>query len=158
MVELEQQHAAWQMHVQQQSCHSLASKLILPFLQTFSDTSFSQPFWGAMVAAAGVGPEPIPHKLLTAPKLSQAIKFCLSQNAVAAAKEVSTRMYNETGVRTAVESFHRNLPTENMYCDLLPKYPAVWQIKVAGKTLKLSKVAAEMLISEHLIVGKDLKS
>lgn len=110
-----------------------------------------------MVATAGVGPEPIPHKLLTAATLSQGIKFCLSKSAVDAAKEVSVRMYNESGVQTAVASFHRHLQTENMSCDLLPQYAAVWQVKVARKSLKLSKIAAEMLIAEHLISAKDLK-
>ncbi|OBT66689.1 hypothetical protein VE03_03955 [Pseudogymnoascus sp. 23342-1-I1] len=123
---------------------------IVPF---FGD----QPFWGAMVATAGVGPEPIPHKLLTAAKLSDAIRFCLSKGAVDAAKEVSVRMYNESGVQTAVESFHRNLQMETLSCDLLPQYAAVWQTKVASKTLKLSKIAAELLIAEHLILAKDLK-
>ncbi|OBT54011.1 hypothetical protein VE04_04593 [Pseudogymnoascus sp. 24MN13] len=124
--------------------------MIVPF---FGD----QPFWGAMVATAGVGPAPIQHKLLTAANLSQGIKFCLSKDAVYAAKEVSARMYNESGVRTAVESFHRHLPTEALSCDLLPQYAAVWQIKVTNKSLKLSKIAAEMLIAEHLILAKDLK-
>jgi hypothetical protein len=110
-----------------------------------------------MVAAAGVGPDPIPHKLLTAANLSQAFRFCLSKNALDAAKQVSARMYNESGVRTAVESFHRHLPTEKLSCDLLPQYAAVWQIKVANKSLKLSKIAAEILIAEHLILAKDLK-
>lgn len=110
-----------------------------------------------MIAAAGTGPEPIPHKLLTVEKLSQAIRFCLSKDAVDAAKQVSKRMYNESGVQTAVESFHRNLQTEKLSCDLLPQYAAVWQTKVASKSLKLSKIAAEMLIAEHLILAKDLK-
>ncbi|KFY40061.1 hypothetical protein V494_03672 [Pseudogymnoascus sp. VKM F-4513 (FW-928)] len=124
---------------------------IVPF---FGD----QPFWGAMVAAAGVGPDPIPHKMLTTENLGQAIKFCLSKDAVDAAKEVSARMYDESGVRTAVDSFHRNLPTETLSCDFFPQYAAVWETKVANKSLKLSKVAAEILISKHLVVAKDLKA
>ncbi|KFY94097.1 hypothetical protein V498_04056 [Pseudogymnoascus sp. VKM F-4517 (FW-2822)] len=124
--------------------------MIVPF---FGD----QPFWGAMVATAGVGPEPIPHKLLTAAKLSEAIRFCLSKDAVDAAKQVSARMYNESGVQTAVASFHRNLHFENLSCDILPQYAAVWQTRVANKSLKLSKIAAELLIKEHLILPKDLK-
>ncbi|KAL5346861.1 hypothetical protein ACLOAV_008004 [Pseudogymnoascus australis] len=111
----------------------------------------------AMVATAGVGPEPIPHKLLTGAKLSEAIRFCLSKDAVDAAKQVSARMYNESGVQTAVASFHRNLHFENLSCDILPQYAAVWQTKVANKSLKLSKIAAELLIKEHLILPKDLK-
>ncbi|KFY22704.1 hypothetical protein V493_06383 [Pseudogymnoascus sp. VKM F-4281 (FW-2241)] len=123
---------------------------IVPF---FGD----QPFWGAMVASAGVGPEPTTFKSLTAENLSQAIKFCLSKNAVDGAKQVSIRMYNESGVKTAVDSFHRNLPIEDLSCDLLPQYPAVWQTKVANKPLKLSNIAAEILIAEHLLFAKNLK-
>lgn len=110
-----------------------------------------------MVASAGVGPEPITFKSLTAENLSQAIKFCLSKNAVDGAKQVSIRMYNESGVKTAVDSFHRNLPIEDLSCDLLPQYPAVWQTKVANKPLKLSNIAAEILIAEHLLFAKNLK-
>ena len=42
--------------------------LVVPF---FGD----QPFWGAMVARAGAGPDPIPIKQLTADKLADAIEL-----------------------------------------------------------------------------------
>jgi UDP:flavonoid glycosyltransferase YjiC (YdhE family) len=37
-----------------------------------------QPFWGEMIAAAGAGPKPIPHKQLTTENLTQAVSHCVS--------------------------------------------------------------------------------
>ena len=42
--------------------------IVVPF---FGD----QPFWGAMIARANAGPDPIPYKQLTAEKLAEAITF-----------------------------------------------------------------------------------
>ncbi|KAM3493089.1 hypothetical protein MY3957_003686 [Beauveria namnaoensis] len=62
--------------------------IIVPF---FGD----QPFWGDMVARAGAGPKPIPHKEMTADILAQGIQYCLSDTAVAAAKLLASRMESE---------------------------------------------------------------
>lgn len=119
--------------------------------------SYSQPFWGAMVASAGAGPKPIPHKTLTSSNLSEAVKFCLSKEATHAAKEISARMRNELGIKSAVESFHRNLPVEALACDLLPAKPATWILKTSKGMLKISNIAAEALIEEQLVQPKSLK-
>ncbi|SPJ82351.1 probable sterol glucosyltransferase [Fusarium torulosum] len=123
---------------------------IIPF---FGD----QPFWGEMVAKAGAGPSPIPHSQLTAENISQAISYCLSEEASQAAMAISVKMECEEGVRAAVQSFHRQLPLERMRCDLVPNEPAVWQYDKSKHLIKLSKVAAEMLLSEKLIEAKHLK-
>lgn len=98
-----------------------------------------------MVAAAGAGPKPIHHKSLNASNLTEAILFCLTPGALAASKQLSVKMSADTGVQTAVRSFHANLPRENVACDLLPDQPAVWTFKKNKKTLKLSKRAAGLL-------------
>ncbi|KAG6304309.1 hypothetical protein E4U44_008644, partial [Claviceps purpurea] len=59
--------------------------LVVPF---FGD----QPFWGAMIAKANAGPEPIPYKDLTAEKLAEAIKICLEPNTLARAAELGTKI------------------------------------------------------------------
>jgi hypothetical protein len=110
-----------------------------------------------MVAKAGAGPSPIPHSQLTAENLSEAIRYCLSEEASQAAMAISVKMECEEGVRAAVQSFHRQLPLERMRCDLVPKEPAVWQYDKSKHLIKLSKVAAEMLLSEKLIEAKHLK-
>jgi hypothetical protein len=102
-----------------------------------------------MVAAASAGPKPIPYKALTAQNLADAISYCLTPQAAAAAQEIAVKMRTESGVRAAVNSFHANLPVERLPCDLLPDQPAVWIYKRKQKSLKLSKVAAELL-SEYL--------
>ncbi|KAJ7768345.1 hypothetical protein B0H16DRAFT_1453071 [Mycena metata] len=114
---------------------------IVPF---FGD----QPFWGNMVAASSAGPKPIHHKLLDAQNLADAITFCLTPEAAAAAGAIADKMKTESGVKTAVASFHANLPLERLKCDILNDRPAAWKVKVTdGKSkMQLSKQAAEVLL------------
>ncbi|RBR07234.1 uncharacterized protein FIESC28_10733 [Fusarium coffeatum] len=123
---------------------------IIPF---FGD----QPFWGQMVANAGAGPHPIPHARLNVMNLSEAIGYCLSQKASDAARAIADRMAGETGVRAAVQSFHKQLPLERMLCDLLPSEPAVWLYTKSKRPIKLSRTAAEILLSTKTIDAKHLK-
>ena len=110
-----------------------------------------------MIAAAGAGPKPIHHKSLTAENLSEAIRFLTTPEAAHAAQQIALRMAIENGVRTAVQSFHRNLPRQSIRCDLIPHLPAVWTYKVSSKrTIKLSKLAAEVLADHLKIDGKKL--
>jgi UDP:flavonoid glycosyltransferase YjiC (YdhE family) len=84
--------------------------LVVPF---FGD----QPFWGAMVARAGAGPDPIAHKQLAADKLANAINFCLKpwnvpKNSQArsrrseAATWVLSRSINISGLTDSVALLH----------------------------------------------------
>lgn len=98
-----------------------------------------------MVAAAGAGPKPIQHKLLTCENIVQAIKFCLTPEASRAAQDIAIKMKMESGITRAVQSFHDNLPGEGLQCDLLPSEPATWIYKGHKGRLKLSKLAAEIL-------------
>lgn len=117
----------------------------------------SQLFWGEMVAAAGAGPKPIPHKRLTTQNLAAAIQFCLSEKAQSAAKHMAAKMKTEFGVQDAAGSFHAMLPADAMRCDLIHGEAACWSYKQSGKRLKLSKVAAEILINNSEIRPDQLK-
>jgi hypothetical protein len=110
-----------------------------------------------MIAAAGAGPDPIPHKSLTSAKRVDAIQFCLQPEAKAAAQSIAASMSQEEGVRTAVNSFYANLPVSDMSCDLLPNQPAVWEYQRKGKLFKLSGVAAEILVSRLKVDPTKLK-
>ncbi|CAG8060119.1 unnamed protein product [Penicillium olsonii] len=124
---------------------------IIPF---FGD----QLFWGNMVASCGLGPKPIPYQSLTTESLAEAIRFCLQPAAQSAAEQVANRMSHECGVSTAVESFHRNLPVADMQCDVLHSEPAVWRFKKKSKSpIRLSKLAAEILIQHHRFKLSDLQ-
>ncbi|KAH7399751.1 hypothetical protein BKA64DRAFT_575344 [Cadophora sp. MPI-SDFR-AT-0126] len=120
---------------------------IVPF---FGD----QPFWGHMVAAAGAGPRPLPYKGLTSQKIAEAIRYCMTPAALEAAGSIAAKMRTESGVKTAVESFHRGLPQDKMQCDIIKGEPAVWVYKSGRRRIRLSRVAAQTL-SNHLKV--DLK-
>ena len=124
---------------------------IVPF---FGD----QPFWGHMCASAGVGPEPIPPRNLTVEKLAEAIRFCLTKEALTSAQAVGERMCHENGVRTAVDSFHKHLVVEELKCDLLPDQAAVWTCKSGKKRVKLSKLAAETIMLRRPALRKSLRT
>jgi hypothetical protein len=124
---------------------------IVPF---FGD----QPFWGHMCASAGVGPEPITPRNLTVERLAEAIRFCLTEEALASAKAVGDRMCHENGVRAAVESFHKHLVSEELKCDLIPDQAAVWTCKAGKKRVKLSKLAAETIMLQRPALRKSLRT
>jgi hypothetical protein len=124
--------------------------VIVPF---FGD----QPFWGSMVAAAGAGPEPIPHKQLDSKNLAEAISFCLSEEARAAAQTMAGRMQTENGVQEAVRSFHRHLEVDKLRCDLIPSRPAAWRLKKGKVRLKLSNMAAGILVDNLLATWDQLE-
>ncbi|KAJ7162111.1 hypothetical protein C8R46DRAFT_1103536 [Mycena filopes] len=123
---------------------------IIPF---FGD----QPFWGRMVAASGAGPEPVHHKDLDVRRLADAIAFCLTPHAAAAASELARKMKSESGVKAAVASFHAQLPFERLECDILDDYPAVWKVNKGKKKMRLSKQAAEVLMRSSRLGGSALK-
>ncbi|KAH6612052.1 sterol glucosyltransferase [Boeremia exigua] len=112
---------------------------IVPF---FGD----QPFWGEMCATAGAGPMPIPQKELTTETLSQAITFCLSKEAAAAAAVIAGKMQAEVGVEAAARSFHQNLPIKRMACELIPHLPATFRYKKRKTDIKLSSLAAGLIL------------
>jgi sterol 3beta-glucosyltransferase len=112
-----------------------------------------------MIAAAGAGPMPIEFKSLNPQNLADAIRFCLTPGAIRAAAKISEMIASETGVQSAVASFHRNLPHAALSCDLISDQPAVWTYKGTKgnkKVVKLSKLAAETLIVSRRIKAGDL--
>jgi hypothetical protein len=85
--------------------------------------------------------------------LAKAFQFCLRPETKHAAQEIAEKMRYESGVQAAVASFHRNLPVEEMQCGLLPDRAATWVCKTPSGPVRLSKVAAQVLV-EHLRVDK----
>lgn len=157
--ELGRPHAGCLMESQRRLCPFLASMCYLPalFLATTNTNTASQPFWGTMVHAAGAGPMPIPQKMLNSQNLSQAIQYCLTPSALAAARGMAEKMRQESGVNQAVNSFHANLPLDKIRCDIMPTLPAAWSYKMGSQHLKLSKEAAEILTVSRRVKWVDLK-
>ncbi|RAL15750.1 putative sterol glucosyltransferase [Aspergillus homomorphus CBS 101889] len=124
---------------------------IVPF---FGD----QPFWGNMVARAGAGARPIPYSRLNSQDLADAISFCLTPQAAAAAQQISAKMRTESGVTAAVQSFHRHLPLERMRCRVMPNQAAAWTIIKSKQKIHLCKPVAQILIEKSLINAKDIRS
>jgi hypothetical protein len=117
----------------------------------------SQPFWANMVFSAGAGPRPLDGKTLDASTLATAIETLLHPSTIQAANRISDRMRNESGIKSAVRSFHRNLPIREMHCDMVPRQPATWCWKKGKRTLKLSHRAASILVEHKKIEASSLE-
>jgi hypothetical protein len=120
-------------------------------------TSSSQPFWGEMCAVAGAGPAPIPQKQLTTDTLSEAIKYCLSNEAAVAAAAIAQKMQAETGVQNATRSFHQHLPLNRVSCDIMPHLPATLRFKKGRVDIKLCSLAAELVFQKSPKDAKHLE-
>jgi len=116
--------------------------MVVPF---FGD----QHFWGSMLERAKAGPEPVPYKHLTAEKLAEGIKYCLSDEAKKAAGELAKDIELEgDGAENACKSFHRHLTLHgkhSMRCSILEDRVAVWQTKKTK--LRLSALAADAMVA-----------
>ncbi|KAL8835222.1 MAG: hypothetical protein Q9170_003418 [Blastenia crenularia] len=128
--------------------------MIVPF---FGD----QPFWGAMVAKAGAGAkEPIPYKHLSAERLAEGIKQCLSPEAKSNAEKLARDIELEgDGAKNAVDSFHRRLPLQgknSMRCSIIQDRVAVWEFKQAH-LLQLCALAAEILVQRRKLKWQQLR-
>jgi hypothetical protein len=110
-----------------------------------------------MVASTGAGPEPIPHKSLTARLLAEAISYCLTPEVAGAAQMIAEKIKKESGVGSAVKSFYSKLPPSMMSCEIIKDRPAVWSFSEKNKTILLSKKAAEILIDGRRLDAKNLK-
>ncbi|TRX94196.1 hypothetical protein FHL15_004964 [Xylaria flabelliformis] len=122
--------------------------IVVPF---FGD----QPFWGAMVARAGAGPDPIPYKKLTAEGLAEAIKIALKPETQQKAKELGERIREEKGADLGAQSFHKHLNVDTLRCALAPSRVAVWRVR-RTKT-HLSALAAATLVNSGYLRYSDLK-
>ena len=127
--------------------------MIVPF---FGD----QPFWGAMVAEAKAGAHQcIPYKKLTAERLAEGIKQCLLPESQQNVQKIANSIAVEgDGAENAVKSFHRSLPLSgrrSMRCSILEDRVAIWQLR--GSSLRLSALAAELLVEKNKCRWQDLK-
>ena len=122
--------------------------VVVPF---FGD----QPFWGSMVARAGAGPEPLPHKELTGEKLADAINFCLKPESQEKAQELAASIAKETGSDVGCQTFHQMLDVDKLRCTVAPSRAAVWRLK--RTQVRLSAFAACTLANEGLLDFNDLK-
>lgn len=126
--------------------------MVVPF---FGD----QQFWGAMIGEAGAGAYPVPYKNLTADNLADGILQLLSDKARYEAEKIARSIAAEgDGAKNAVTSFHRSLilrGQNSMRCSILEDRVAVWSLK--DTHLRLSALAAELLVEKKKISWKDLR-
>lgn len=122
--------------------------IVVPF---FGD----QPFWGAMVARAGAGPDPIPYKKLTAAGLAEAIRVATKPETQARARELGEKIREEKGTDVGAQCFHTHLNVDRLRCALAPSRVAVWRLR--RTQVHLSALAAATLVNNGYLRYSDLK-
>ncbi|KAI4869725.1 glycosyltransferase family 1 protein [Hypoxylon rubiginosum] len=122
--------------------------IIVPF---FGD----QPFWGAMVARAGAGPDPIPYKDLTAAGLAESIRMALKPETQERASELGEKIREEKGADVGAQCFHKHLDVDRLRCALAPSRVAVWRLR--RTQVHLSSLAAATLVNNGYLRYSDLK-
>ncbi|KAI2469537.1 glycosyltransferase family 1 protein [Annulohypoxylon bovei var. microspora] len=122
--------------------------IVVPF---FGD----QPFWGAMVARAGAGPDPIPYKKLTSAGLAEAIRMATKPETLERARELGEKIREEKGTDIGAQSFHTHLNVDRLRCALAPSRVAVWRLR--RTKVHLSALAAATLVNNGYLRYSDLK-
>ncbi|KAI0006279.1 hypothetical protein F4779DRAFT_27319, partial [Xylariaceae sp. FL0662B] len=122
--------------------------IVVPF---FGD----QPFWGAMVARAGAGPDPIPYKELTAAALAEAIRTVSKPETQERARELGEKIREEKGADVGAQSFHKHLDVDKLRCSMAPSRVAVWRVR--RTEVHLSALAATTLVNNGYLQYSDLK-
>ena len=114
-----------------------------------------QPFWGAMIARAKAGPEPIRYKELTVENLAEALKYCGLPETQERAKELGQKIREEQGTDTGGMGFHKHLDVASLRCSVAPSRAAAWRVR--RTTFRLSPLAAAVLVEEGLLQYSDMK-
>lgn len=126
--------------------------MIVPF---FGD----QFFWGTMIEKAKAGPEPVPYKRLSAEKIAEGIKFCLTEEAQMHAESIANDIKREGDGAENMSAFvHQHLTLHgkhSMRCSILDDRVAVWHLK--GTSLRLSALAADILVEKGFIHWRKLR-
>lgn len=126
--------------------------MIVPF---FGD----QFFWGTMIERAKAGPEPVPYKRLSAEKIAEGIKFCLTKEAQMNAESIANDIKKEgDGAENMCTFVHQHLTLSgkrSMRCSILDDRVAVWHLK--GTSLRLSALAAYILAEKGCIHWRKLR-
>lgn len=126
--------------------------MVVPF---FGD----QYFWGSMIDRAKAGPEPVPYKQLSAEKLAEGIKFCLTEEAQKNAEVIAKEIEKEgDGAENACAFFHQHFTLSgkhSMRCSILEDRIAVWNLK--DTSLRLSALAADILVERGCINWRKLR-
>lgn len=126
--------------------------MVVPF---FGD----QFFWGSMIDRAKAGPEPVPYKHLTAEKLAEGIKYCLTEEAQQSAKKIAQEISDEgDGAENMCAFVHQHITlsgSHSMRCSILEDRVAVWKLK--DTSLRLSALAADILVEKGYLQWRKLR-
>lgn len=117
-------------------------------------------FWGQRVWQAGCGPEPLPYTDITADALAGRIEEMMQPKYAAAAADMAAKIATE---EPGAEGFARRAhQTFSVYeqegrCEVLPSKPAAWKYTQGGSTVRLSAVAAHVLMQQGRVTRPQLE-
>jgi len=109
--------------------------LVCPF---FGD----QHFWGEVVSRSGCGPKPIPAQNITEENLSSAFRDLKSEKMKKKAQAMAKSFESEDGVGNGIKCFIKQLPIEDMVCDVSLFLPQA-HCDLAPKTLSACRWCSE---------------
>jgi hypothetical protein len=75
-------------------------------------------FWAEMMFRSKAGPKGVPVKLLTTENLIESFEFLCDPETIETARDLGYKMSEENGVENGTMSFYRQLPVEQMVCDV----------------------------------------
>ncbi|KAI9876948.1 MAG: hypothetical protein M1823_007184, partial [Watsoniomyces obsoletus] len=115
-----------------------------------------------MVAKAGAGAkQALPLRKLNTERFAEGIMQCLEPDVKAKAQAIAESIAKEgDGAENAVDLFHRGLPLEgahSMRCGIFPDRAAVWSLKTRHSALRLSNLAAELLVENQQVQWTELE-
>ena len=109
---------------------------------------------GAVRASLKADPERISGLI---DRLGEIAEGSLDQLAAGDREGLGAQMRAERGVAAAADSFHAHLPPgAALRCDLLPDRAAAWLYRKGKTRLRLSKLAADILIDNAKISADEL--
>ena len=107
-----------------------------------------------MISKSGAGPSPIPGKDINSKDLIEAFKFVHETGIREAAQRLRLTFQHEDGCDAAVESFHSQLPLNQIRSDLEPSFPAC--VAVKDYHLKISLPVSQALLAAKVLQENQL--
>ncbi|PWY90414.1 UDP-Glycosyltransferase/glycogen phosphorylase [Aspergillus sclerotioniger CBS 115572] len=110
---------------------------------------------GIAISKLGAAAAPLMSNMLSSDSLSQAVAFGLRPDVQQSTQAAQSRVIEENGLNTAIQSFYRWLPSHVQICSITQQDLAMYQIW-NKPSLRVSPEAAAILLEERLIRKSDI--
>ncbi|OOF93546.1 glycosyltransferase family 1 protein [Aspergillus carbonarius ITEM 5010] len=110
---------------------------------------------GIAISKIGAAAAPLLNNMLSSDSLSQAVAFCLRSDIHQSTSAAQSRVIEEDGLKTTIQSFYRWLPSHVQTCSITQQDLAMYQIW-NKPALRISPEAAAILLEGQLIKKSDI--